>query len=139
MIATGVCSPRPTRRDILDFYREASYSEELAHFERILRQDILECSEDEIYSSTYVVHTLEAALWSLLRHDSYRSTVLAAVNLGDDTDTTGAVAGGLAGIVYGFESIPEAWRNQLVRMDEMIELAQRFNVSLKEQASSGFH
>ena len=80
------------------------------------------------------MHTLEAALWCLLRHDSYQSTVLAAVNLGDDTDTTGAVAGGLVGIVYGFEAIPEAWRNQLARKNEIIELAQRFEASLAGRA-----
>jgi ADP-ribosylglycohydrolase len=122
-----------TQRDILDYYREAPYSDELAHFERLLRQDISGYAEEEIHSSTYVVHTLEAALWCLLRHDSSRSTVLAAVNLGDDTDTTGALAGGLAGIVYGFEAIPEAWRKQLARKDEILDLAQRLAASLKEQ------
>jgi ADP-ribosylglycohydrolase len=73
-----------------------------------------------------------AALWCLLRHDSSRSTVLAAVNLGDDTDTTGAVAG----IVCGFEAIPEAWRKQLARKDEIVEPAQRFDASLTARDES---
>ncbi len=123
-----------TRHDILNYYRETPYDGELMHFERILRQDLSEYAEEEIRSSTYVVHTLEAALWCLLRHESYRSTVLAAVNLGDDTDTTGAVAGGLAGIVYGFEAIPETWKDQLARKDDILELAQRLIASLANRA-----
>ena len=60
--------------------------------------------EEEIESGGFVVHTLEASLWVLARYATFEDTVLAAVNLGDDTDTTGAVAGGLAGIVYGLQS-----------------------------------
>ena len=65
--------------------------------------------ESEISSGGYVVHTLEAAIWCLLNSDSYANCVLKAVNLGDDTDTTGAVAGGLAGLCYGYDSIPKDW------------------------------
>lgn len=72
-----------------------------APFDRLRVIDKL--PEDEIDSSGYVVHTLEASLWCLAKYDNFRDTVLAAVNLGKDTDTTGAVAGGLAGIVYGLE------------------------------------
>ncbi len=70
-------------------------------FDRLCKINQLE--EDEIESSGYVVHTLEASLWVLAKYKSFKDTVLAAVNLGDDTDTTGAVAGGLAGIVYGLD------------------------------------
>ena len=66
-------------------------------------------AESEISSGGYVVHTLEAAIWCLLNSDSYADSVLKAVNLGDDTDTTGAVAGGLAGLCYGYDSIPKDW------------------------------
>ena len=70
-------------------------------FDRLCMIDQL--PEDEIKSSGFVVHTLEATLWVLAKYDNFKDTVLAAVNLGDDTDTTGAVAGGLAGIIYGVE------------------------------------
>jgi len=70
-------------------------------FDRLCKINQLE--EDEIESSGYVVHTLEASLWVLAKYDNFKDTVLAAVNLGKDTDTTGAVAGGLAGIVYGVD------------------------------------
>lgn len=81
--------------------------------------------EAEIQSSGYVVHTLEAALWCLLRHDTYAATVLAAVNLGSDTDTTGAVAGGLAGLTYGEAAIPAEWLAALARRTDIEELAAR--------------
>ena len=57
-----------------------------------------------VHNTGYVVHTLEAAMWCLLRNDSYEDSVLAAVNLGGDTDTIAAVTGGIAGIMYGLES-----------------------------------
>ena len=69
--------------------------------------------EDEIKSGGYVVDTLEAALWCLLSTDNYRDCVLKAVNLGDDTDTVAAVAGGLAGIHYGLDGIPTSWLDGL--------------------------
>ena len=81
--------------------------------------------ETEIFSSGYVVHTLEAALWCLLRYPDYPSAVLAAVNLGDDTDTTGAVAGGLAGLAYGEAAISAEWLAALARRADIEELAAR--------------
>jgi ADP-ribosyl-[dinitrogen reductase] hydrolase len=86
-------------------------------------------AEAEIKSSGYVVHTLEAALWCLLQHDTYAATVLAAVNLGDDTDTTGAVAGGLAGLAYGETGIPSEWLAGLARRADIEDLAARLLAS----------
>ena len=45
----------------------------------------------------YVVSALEAALWALHNTPTFEDGVLAAVNLGDDADTTGAIFGQLAG------------------------------------------
>lgn len=73
--------------------------------------------EDQIRSTGYVVDALEAAVWSLLNTDSFRDTLLKAVNLGDDTDTVGAIAGGLAGLYYGYEAIPEEWVDALQRRE----------------------
>jgi ADP-ribosyl-[dinitrogen reductase] hydrolase len=86
---------------------------------------IFEYKESEISSSGYVVHTLEASIWCLLNSNSYSETVLKAVNLGSDTDTTGAVVGGLAGILYGEEGILDEWKTQLVKSREIRELAVR--------------
>lgn len=86
---------------------------------------IYELEEPEIASSGYVLDTLEASLWCLFKANSYEETVIMAVNLGKDTDTTGAVAGGLAGLLYDFESIPQKWTNSLARRDDIFELCQR--------------
>ncbi|GAB3845844.1 ADP-ribosylglycohydrolase family protein [Hymenobacter terrigena] len=94
-------------------------------YEAFFDGSLLEPGETEIKSSGYVVHTLEAALWCLLKHDTYAATVLAAVNLGDDTDTTGAVAGGLAGLAYGEADIPAEWLAVLARRTDIEELAGR--------------
>lgn len=100
-------------------------------FHRILRKNIHEIDEDNISGSGYVLHALEASLWCLLNSNTYEETVLKAVNLGDDTDTTGAIAGGLAGIVYGYDAIPEFWIVQLAKMEEIMDLCERFTTSLR--------
>ena len=66
-----------------------------------------------IKSGGYVEDTLHAALWCLINSGDYRSAVATAVNLGGDTDTTAAVTGGLAGIIYGKKSIPMEWLDSL--------------------------
>ena len=76
--------------------------------------------ESAIRSGGFVRDTLEAALWCLLTTSSYRECALAAVNLGEDTDTTAAVVGALAGIVYGVEGIPAPWLEKL-RGKDVIE------------------
>ena len=73
-----------------------------------------------ISSTGYVLHTYEAALWCVATTDNYRDCVLAAVNLGSDTDTTACVAGALAGALYGYEAIPQEWRDAL-RGREILE------------------
>lgn len=84
---------------------------------------IYEYKEVEIQSSGYVLHTLEASIWCLLNSESYSETVLKAVNLGHDTDTTGAVAGGLAGILYKEVGIPQLWKEQSVKGEDIKNLA----------------
>ena len=69
---------------------------------------------------------LEAALWCLLNTEDYKSLVLKAVNLGYDTDTVATVAGGLAGIYYGLEEIPEEWLLKLQRREYLEEMATDF-------------
>lgn len=82
-------------------------------------------AEEEIQSSGYVVHTLEACIWCLLTTDDFKEAVLKAVNLGEDTDTTGAVTGGLAGLLYGLDKIPRHWIDQLARKEDIEDLAER--------------
>lgn len=101
-------------------------SEELGTFHALLHDDLSLQPEIRIHSGGYVMETLTASLWCLLTTDNFSDCVLKAVNLGDDTDTTGCVAGGLAGITYGFDAIPTDWRLALPLQKELQELFARF-------------
>ena len=84
---------------------------------------------DEVKSTGYVVDTLDAAIWALRTTDNYRDCILTAVNLGGDTDTIAAVAGGLAGIMYGFDKddgIPWTWIQHLRYRKEIMDIYIRF-------------
>lgn len=105
--------------------RKEIAKKEIEIFVRILDLNIGEFEEEDIKSSGYVIHSLEASLWCLLRYDNYEETVLKAVNLGHDTDTTAAIVGGLAGLLYTTEAIPERWINQLAKKEKIIELAEK--------------
>ncbi|MES2597577.1 MAG: ADP-ribosylglycohydrolase family protein [Verrucomicrobiota bacterium] len=99
---------------------------EFAHFSNVLGEDLSTREESTIKSSGYVIHTLTASLWCLLTTSSFSECVLKAVNLGDDTDTTGCVAGGLAGLIYGIDFIPADWLAALPRKDELRTLFDSF-------------
>ena len=71
----------------------------------------------------YVVDALEAALWALRTTSTFEDGVLAAVNLGDDADTTAAIFGQLAGAIYGVDGIPARWRERVHRGEEILALA----------------
>jgi ADP-ribosylglycohydrolase len=98
---------------------------EIKLFDRLLNGNIYELTDHEIHSGGYVLHTLEASIWCLLTTDNYKSATLKAVNLGEDTDTTGAVTGGLAGLLYGFDTIPKGWIQQIARKGDIDDLADR--------------
>lgn len=98
---------------------------EVVLFDRLLKAHIFKQPETTIHSSGYVLHTLEASIWCLLTTNSFEKAVLKAVNLGEDTDTTAAVTGGLAGLLYGVDGIPEKWVKQIARCDDIIDLAER--------------
>ena len=99
--------------------------DEIKLFDRLLKGDICELTDKEIFSNGYVLHTLEASIWCLLTTDNYKAATLKAVNLGEDTDTTGAVTGGLAGLLYGYDTIPKKWLQQIARKDDIEDLADR--------------
>jgi ADP-ribosyl-[dinitrogen reductase] hydrolase len=104
---------------------------ERAVLKRILENQLADLEETEISSSGYVVSTLEASLWCLLKTNNFKDAVLKAVNLGSDTDTTAAVTGGLAGLLYGWNTIPTEWLNVLARKDDIIDLAKRLSGKIK--------
>ncbi len=113
-------------------YSARKYANQISYFERVFSGEIGKLSVDEIQSSGYVIHTLEASLWCLLNSSSYAEAVLKAVNLGGDTDTTATVTGGLAGIYYGIDNIPKEWIEQIARKQEIMDLAERFDAAVSE-------
>ncbi|WP_265131957.1 ADP-ribosylglycohydrolase family protein [Chryseobacterium oranimense] len=120
-----------TQELVLKFADSQGFNpKEIQLFERVLKNDVLKYEEDTISSSGYVLHSLEASLWCFLNSETYAEAVLKAVNLGEDTDTTGAITGGLAGIYYGFENIPEEWVNELVRKNDIEALCEKLHKKL---------
>ncbi len=112
--------------DAMRFYHEdvVNYVE-FVHYTRLFSLDeFARSDEDSIKSSGYVVDSLEAAVWSLITTDTLETCLLKAVNLGDDTDTIGAIAGGLAVLFYGYDSVPEEWRKQIIKEKEIIALCE---------------
>jgi len=99
---------------------------------RIVYEDISKLEEKNIKSSGYVVDTLEAAIWTILTSNSFEETILKAVNLGDDTDTIAALAGGLAGIIYGYDNIPTKWINVLQKKEYLDETINCFIIYLNK-------
>lgn len=98
---------------------------EIKHYANLFKKDFYQTARCEIKSGGYVVDTLEAAIWCLLTTDNYRDCVLKAVNLGDDTDTVAAIAGGLAGALYSYDSIPTEWMSVLKRKEYIMELCEK--------------
>lgn len=113
----------------LDYSMYDEYS--IEKYNRLLKTNIKDYKIDEISSKGYVVDTLECALWIVMNAKNYRETIISSTNIGNDTDTIGAIAGSMAGIIYGINSIPKTWINKLLRKDYLIDLALRF-----EQATS---
>jgi ADP-ribosylglycohydrolase len=119
------------------FYsRYDGFKNELNHFSRILSCTLPLLKESDINSSGYIVDTLEACIWALLRHDNTRDAIITAVNLGIDTDTTGSIAGGLAGLVYGLDSIPADWLHSLARKHDLDALIDRFTAMAALKAAN---
>lgn len=105
------------------------FPEEFPAFERLLSPSLSQLQEGEVSSSGYVIHSLEASLWCTERAENFREGVLAAVNLGEDTDTTGAVAGALLGLHFGIDKIPEDWIKSLARLSDVRALVEQFKAA----------
>ena len=100
---------------------------ELVYFGRLRDLEAFSATHNSaILSSGYVVHSLEAAIWSLITTDSFAEGLLKAANLADDSDSVAAIAGGLAGLYYGFESIPSEWIDVIQRKDYIFGMLGEF-------------
>ncbi|MBO9633124.1 MAG: ADP-ribosylglycohydrolase family protein [Chitinophagaceae bacterium] len=109
--------------------KKAVNEKEIALYDPILADDINSYPPQRIRSSGYVVDTLLASVWSFISTENYSEATLKAVNLGYDTDTAGAVTGGIAGLYYGVNGIPEKWKREIARSEDIDELGLRlFNM-----------
>ena len=110
------------------YQTDAENLKELKHYARIQNvNDFAALSDAVIRSGGYVVESMEASVWCLANTDSYAECTLKAVNLGSDTDTTSAIAGGLAGLFYGLEGIPKDWVDVIARLDWIKGLCDKAN------------
>lgn len=116
-----------TQKDVTDFFAD---NEVCPKAEQEWIAETWNCilwPRELVVSNGYVIRTLQAAVWCLFHTESYSEAVLAAVNLGADTDTTAAVAGGLAGLYYGWQTIPVDWQYVLARRNDITALADRLS------------
>ena len=102
-----------------DYYRG---NDQLDYYKRVMNNDY----GDGIKSSGYVVDTLECACYSICETESLKEALLFAVNLGEDSDTVGAVCGGLAGLYYGRENIPKEWIRDIPKFSYVERLCGEF-------------
>lgn len=118
------------QQTMLQLLKKEMFIEEDIPFKRLVGLSYEEFKNIElkdIRSTGYVINTLEASLWCIFNTTSYKDAVLKAVNLGDDTDTVGAITGGLAGIIYGYDTIPSKWIDTLARKDDIIGLGEKLD------------
>lgn len=100
-------------------------------YSRILKEDINELDIDDISSTAYIVDSLEAAFWCFLQSASFKECVIATTNIGDATDSIGAIACSLAGIFYGYSNIPKKYLEDLRKLEYLEECCDKFEVYLK--------
>lgn len=112
---------------------ESRFPRERSNVQRLFNDGIGNLNPTEVSGSGYVIDCLEASIWCALSSNSFQEGVLKAVNLGDDTDTAGAVAGALLGLRFGRESIPQGWEDQLARRQDVVALCERFQAACEHQ------
>ncbi len=115
-------------------YKNKEFKYGFSKYLRLCDRNFCSLPESKISSKGYVVDTLEAALWCFLTTNSYRECILKAVNLGNDTDTIGAVASAMAGLYYAGQNekdIPEDWISDLQGKDLLNHAVQKLGNILK--------
>ena len=110
-------------------YRKYFSLENIKYYDRLLNNDISKLNVDSISSTGFIVDTLEAVIWCFINNNSYDKCVIEAINLGNDSDTIGALVGGLSGIYYG--NLPSKWLDSIVKKDYLLKLSNDYYNSIK--------
>lgn len=109
------------------------YSKEAKEaYSRLLDETFVEIEENDISSKGYIVDTLESMFYSIINSDDFESSILTAVNLGNDTDTIAALTGSITAIIYK-GVIPQRWQDDLVKKDYLTLVSNKFNEVLKQE------
>ena len=111
--------------DLSSFSKEA-----INKYKRLFENGFEKTSVQDIRSTGYIVDTLEAVIWIILNTNNFKQAIIGAINLGDDTDTVGAITGSIAGILYGYNDIPKTWLKDLVKRNELEEYSKSFETAL---------
>jgi hypothetical protein len=138
-ILVGAEPSEAYRRAVSEFtaqYVFEPFASERLRFRDLESGLLAKADELEIGSGGYVMETLTAAIWCCLTCGTLEDTLLRAVNLACDSDTTGCVTGGLAGAYYGGQAIPEAWKTIIARANEIEVLVDSFIDALKQREFS---
>lgn len=112
------------QKNIKEEFKE--YSNELSLFSNILEFNIWDIDKSKLSGSGYVIHTLESSLYSFMKYNSYSKIIKNVILIGEDTDTTACISGGIAGLYYGYNRIPKKWINSIVKKDEIFKLIEDF-------------
>lgn len=104
----------------------------LDEYKRILVADINEFDIDEIKNTSFIVDTLEAAIWCFMKSESFKECIIATTNIGGDTPSIGAVAGALAGIFYGYGNISKNYLEDLRKKEYLIEISEKYETFLRK-------
>jgi ADP-ribosyl-[dinitrogen reductase] hydrolase len=112
-------------------------TEQFSLFKRLMSDEFPSLLNDQIFSTGYVIHTYEAAVWCMLNTSSYEEAVLKAVNLGGDTDSIAALTGAMAGLVYGLDSIPKEWLDLIAKPELLSTMAEQYMQALEREEKSG--
>ncbi|MDD4406716.1 MAG: ADP-ribosylglycohydrolase family protein [Bacilli bacterium] len=114
-------------------YKKYFSEETITLYKRIINNDLISLSINDINSSGYVLNTLEAVLWVTLNTENFKDSILKAINLGNDTDTIGALVGGISGILYGYSNIPNEWIKYLKGKPLLDEISTKFEKKLNHE------
>ena len=107
---------------LFEYDKNYSYNSEIIN---ILQGSYKNKSEDDINSSGYVVHTLEATLWAFYNSNNFKEGLLKAINLGKDSDTIGAIYGSIAGAYYGIDNIDNDLIEGLMHNKKITEISKQ--------------
>lgn len=105
----------------------------ISEYKSILEDKVYKKNIKEIGSLGYIVDTLRSVVYALLMTDTYTNSIIVAINLGGDADTLGACTGGISGVYYGFDNINKEWQKDLVKLDYIEDMCDKFNNILNDK------